>query len=482
MDYIGQMVYGNELLEGIIPKIIVDEGRLIECCSPEGHPPIEDVRGRLKETISSSVGSSTPPLKDYLLHNYKGGHCTVMVDDHTRENVHTKILLPLLFDELVDLGVKEEDLRILVCSGTHRPPTDSEYRKILGEEIWPRHRDKVHAHSCNENLVSVGNLDGVPVEIDRVAFESEVIIPLSDLDYHYFAGVAGGPKQICPGICGEKIITDEHLRMFGELGFADNVESGVVKDNPVFNRKIEVVNLILEKLAEKGTLVYSILSVVSPEGRIVHMSGGDIFETHEQDRKILDRVYILPIERRADVTVVSAMSKGIDVYQAGKAINAAYRATKNGGRILLLAPCPDGIGNDIFRDLMRISADIFEQMGTDLVGSQNQEETICDGIEMARKEVQEEVMKDFRIGKQKPVDLLRVLEHLGWGHLHIVQDGLSQEEKDLLPFDYVGGDGDPPLKRVRDFIDGLEVEGKPTYLLIEDPGFLLQPPPESGRN
>jgi hypothetical protein len=121
-------------------------------------------------------------------------------------------------------------------------------------------------------------------------------------------------------------------------------------------------------------------------------------------------------------------------------------------------------------------------MGEDLIGSENEEEIICDGVEIARKEVQEEVMRDFRIGKQKPVDLLRVLEHLGWGHLHIVQDGLSQEEKDLLPFDYVGEDGDPPLKRVRDLIDGLEANGKPTYLLIEDPGYLLQPPPEPGRN
>jgi SAM-dependent methyltransferase len=327
-------------------------------------------------------------------------------------------------------------------------------------------------------LVAVGDLDGVPVEIDRLAFESEILIPLSDLDYHYFAGVAGGPKQICPGICGEKTITDEHLRMFGELGFADNVDTGVVQGNPVFNRKTEIVNMILKALSEKGTLVYSILSTVDPEGRLVQLSGGDIFETHRRDREVLDRVYVLPIEKKADVTVVSAMSKGIDVYQAGKAINAAYRATKEGGRILLLAPCPDGIGNDVFKDLMRISAEVFE----DLDGSDElpDEEIICDAIESARRKVQDEVMRDFKIGKQKPVDLLRVLEHLGWGHLHIIQDGLSEEDMGLLPFDYVGDTADPPLKRAREFIEGLEREGSPTYLMIEDPGFLFQAPPDRG--
>jgi nickel-dependent lactate racemase len=478
VEYVGQAIYGHTRLEGLIPKEVVEEGRLIECCSPEGHPPVEDVRQALRKAISQPVGlETTLSLKEIIKDHYRGGQCTIMVDDHTRENVHTKILLPLLFEELTELGVEEENLRILICGGTHRAPLESEYEKILGGEIWPRHGEKVEVHSCKENLVTIGNLDGVPVEIDKVAFDSEILLPLSDLDFHYFAGVAGGPKQICPGICGEKTITDEHLRMFGELGFADNVESGVVKDNPVFDRKIAIVNLILQRLSEKGTFVYSILSVVDPDGRLVNLSGGDIFETHKRDRQILDKVYILPIERRADITIVSAMSKGIDVYQAGKAINAAWRATKKGGRILLLAPCPDGIGNDAFRDLMRFSAHVFDKMKKDLESSTNPDVTIMEGIEAARKEVQKEVMRDFKIGKQKPVDLLRVLEHLGWGHLHIVQDGLTPEEKELLPFDYVGEDGDAPAQRVRDFIDGFEAEASPEYLIIEDPGFLLQAPP-----
>jgi nickel-dependent lactate racemase len=478
MEYVGRMIYGDELLEGILPKAIADEGRLIECCEPEGHPPIEDVRQKLREVISNPVGRDMPPLDEFIRTVYKGGPCTIMVDDHTRENVHTKILLPLLFDELVDMGVSEENLRILVSSGTHRAPLENEYPRILGHDIWPRHREKIVVHSCTENLVTIGHLDGVPVEIDGVAFESEILIPLSDLDYHYFAGVAGGPKQICPGICGEKTITDEHLRMFGELGFADNVDTGVVEGNPVFNRKIEIVSLILRRLSEKRTLVYSILSVVHPEGKLVQISGGDIFETHKRDRRILDKVYVLPIDRKADVTIVSAMSKGLDVYQAGKAINAAYRATKKGGRILVLAPCRDGIGNDVFRDLMRIAAGILAKVEEDPLYSQDPDKVICKGIETARKKVQEEVMRDFKIGKQKPVDLLRVLEHLGWGHLHIVQDGLSIEEKEILPFDYVGAEGDSPLQSTRDFIAGMESEGRPDYLLIEDPGFLIQAPPD----
>jgi hypothetical protein len=69
-----------------------------------------------------------------------------------------------------------------------------------------------------------------------------------------------------------------------------------------------------------------------------------------------------------------------------------------------------------------------------------------------------------------------MLHYLGWGHLHILQDGLSEEEKNLLPFEYLGKEGDPPLPRIREWVESIEAEDKPSYLLIEDPGFLIETP------
>lgn len=477
MEYVGRLVYGDETLEGIVPKEVLEEGRLIECCAPEGHPPIEDVEHKLREAMSHLVGpEGTLSLKEIIQNRYKGGLCTISVDDHTRENVHTRILLPILLKELQGLGVKEENIRIVVASGTHRSPHENEFPKILGDDVWVRHKERVAVHDCNEGLVTLGEIDGTPVEINGLVYESDIYLPLSDLDFHYFAGVAGGPKQICPGICGERIITAEHLKMFGGLGFAENVDSGIVDGNPVFDHKIKIVRMVIEKLAEKETFVYSILSVVNPEGQLVQISGGDIFETHKQDRKILDKVYIVPVDRRADVTIVSAMSKGLDVYQAEKAINTAYRATKKGGKILLVAPCQDGIGNEDFRNLMGISSDIFGRMKEELESSSNPEEVIDKGMESARKETQKMAMIDFKIGMHKPVDLLRMLDYVGWGHLYIVQDGLSPEEEKLLPFEYVGTEGESPLQRVREWVESIEAEEKPDYLIIEDPGFLFEAP------
>ncbi|MCK4444279.1 MAG: DUF2088 domain-containing protein [Thermoplasmata archaeon] len=477
MEYVGRMEYGDTCLEGILPGNVADGGRLTEIHGPEGYPAIEDVRGALKESLTEPIGpEGIRSLEELLSKDYRGGLCTILVDDHTRDNIHTRILLPLLLEELFSCGLDERNLRILISGGTHRSPYEDEFPRILGGEVWARHKDKVVVHSCKENLVSTGEIHGVPIEINKLAYDSEIIIPLTDMEYHYFAGVGGGPKQILPGISGEGIINFEHLKMFGELGFAENVGMGSVEGNPVFDHKIVIVEQILKKLAEKGTTVYSVLCTLNPMGKLVKISGGDVFETHKRDREVLDKVYIVTAERKADVTIVTALTKGIDLYQAGKALNAACRATRKGGRILLLAPCPDGLGSEGFRELIEISAKVFRDMREELKTSSEPEAVIDRAMTTARKQTQDEVMRDFKIGKQKPVDILRMLHYLGWGHLYILQDGLSEEEKNLLPFEYLGKEGDPPLLRIREWVESIEAEDKPTYLLIEDPGFLIETP------
>ena len=475
MEFVGRVEYGNQCLEGVLPKSIVDEGRLIEIKGPEGYPPIQDLRTDLRKSLMEPIGpAGIKSLEELFKTDYHGGLCTILVDDHTRDNIHTRLLLPTLIEELFSFGLQEDNLRILVASGTHRSPREEEFPKIVGEEVWSKHKDKVVVHDCREDVVSVGEVGGVPVEIAKLAYDSEIIIPLTDMDYHYFAGVGGGPKQICPGISGEKIINFEHLKMFGELGFAENVEMGTVEGNPVFNQKIIIVSLMLEKLAEKGTTVYSILCTLDPMGRLVKISGGDVFETHRLDRKVLDKVYIVTADRKADVTIVTALTKGIDLYQAGKALNAACRVTKEGGRILLMAPCPDGLGSEGFRELIEISAKVFADMKEELKTAANPEEVIEHAIRVARRLTQDEVMRDFKLGKQKPVDILRMLHHVGWGHLYMLQDGLSSEERSLLPFEYLGKEGDPPLERIREWALEIESKGKPDYMLIEDPGYLIE--------
>ena len=204
------------------------------------------------------------------------------------------------------------------------------------------------------------------------------------------------------------------------------------------------------------------------------LEGGEIFTLHKKLRNVLDRVYIARIPELADVAIVTARHLGINVYQAGKAINAAARAVKPGGTVVCVAPCPDGFGNEEFRNLMKIAAPILQEAEAKIAKGASPAKEGAAAIDRALRAVQDVVMKDFKIGKQKPVDMLVQYRRTGWGNLWLLCDGLSDEERKLLPFRYIGQRGEDPTARLRKWVEETERRGKPTYLVVDDPTYWLR--------
>jgi nickel-dependent lactate racemase len=469
--------YAGEAICDFLPGSVVTEGRIVPLRPPAGLPEVGDIRGALMGALKrSDTPERTISLDEILKKHYKGGDVSIIVDDHTRTNNHTRLLLPELVKHLMDVGVKRERLKLVIATGTHRAPLDKEYPSILGA-VWPQFRDCVVAHSDKTGLAKVGTLeDGAMVEVNGTVFGSELVIPLNDLEFHYFAGVAGGPKQICPGVSGGDIIRREHLKMFGALGFADRVESGSFDGNPVFEYKKKIVGKFLEEMKKKGSWVYAVTVVMDPQSRLVSIAGGDLMETHRRAIDRLAAVYVASVKEPADIVIISARQTGINLYQSGKAFNAAKKAVKRGGWILLLSQCKDGFGNDEFKNLMRVSAPIFHELDERLAAaSPAQKAGLIDSYtDRAMLKTQKEVMADFKIGKQKPVDLLDVLRHVGYGHLAIIQDGLGDEEMALVPLAYVGRKGEDARTRLVAWIAEREKDSKPTYCIMDDPNLLVK--------
>jgi nickel-dependent lactate racemase len=222
--------------------------------------------------------------------------------------------------------------------------------------------------------------------------------------------------------------------------------------------------------------VYAITVVMDPGPKLVSIAGGDLLETHLRAIDRLCGVYVATVPAAADIVIISARQTGINLYQSGKAYNAAKKAVKKGGWIILLSECKDGFGNDEFKNLMKLSAPIFRELEQKL-GTAKAAEAIKlqeEHINRAMRETQKAVMADFKIGKQKPVDLLDVLRHVGWGHLCIIQDGLSDDEKAAVPLAYVGKKGEPAGERLKAWIAEREKEGKPTYVVMDDPNYLVK--------
>ncbi len=84
---------------------------------------------------------------------------------------------------------------------------------------------------------------------------------------------------------------------------------------------------------------------------------------HRAGCKFLDMLYKINIKEKADVVLVSpgGYPKDINLYQAQKALDNSKHAVKDGGTIILVASCSEGLGEEVFERWMT-EADSPESM------------------------------------------------------------------------------------------------------------------------
>ncbi len=114
---------------------------------------------------------------------------------------------------------------------------------------------------------------------------------------------------------------------------------------------------------------------------------GDLEAAFLEAAKLVDEMFRVTVDRRADIIVVSAGGHPADInlYQAYKGLDNALDAVKRGGVIILVAECPEGHGNQVFYDWMTRLGDL--------------------------KTVEREIKRNFVMGGHKAYYLLKALQN-----------------------------------------------------------------------
>jgi nickel-dependent lactate racemase len=296
----------------------------------------------------------------------------IVVDDFTR-STPSHIMLPPVLAELNVAGVKDENVTVIFGCGTHRAVKPKEAERILGAEVL--NRVKTISHDCNaQDLVSVGKTKlGTAVSVNRVFGEADVKVLLGDVNLHYYAGYGGGRKSVMPAISCRDTISHNHAMLLDA-----NARTGVLDGNPVHEDMTEAARLA------KADFILNV--VANSKGEIVKAFAGDLEQAFLEATKLVDEMYRVQVDRRADIVVVSpgGYPADINLYQSYKALDNALVAVKRGGTIIMVAECPEGYGNQVFYDWMTRLGEL--------------------------KKIEREVKRHFELGGHKAYYLLKALK------------------------------------------------------------------------
>jgi len=274
------------------------------------------------------------PLKEFL----EGGkEILVIVNDATRPTPSGKII------KTIWKKLEGKNVKYLVANGMHREPTEEEYRYIFGE-MWEKVKPYVYSHDSKASpTVTLGvSKNGTVLKLNKMVADADRIIPISSVEPHYFAGYTGGRKTFLPGVSAYETIEQNH-----KLALSMDAQALRLDGNPV-NEDMEDAMRAL-----KNKPIFAIQVVLNKHHGTCAAYAGDLREAFRKATKKADEVFVVPIKRKADIVVaVTAFPYDIDLYQSQKALDNSKYAVKDGGVIILVSACRDGVGPPNFLNLL----------------------------------------------------------------------------------------------------------------------------------
>jgi nickel-dependent lactate racemase len=254
--------------------------------------------------------------------------CVVFTD--TTRACPDHILVPAILRELDRAGVPDDHITLLCATGLHRPSTREEKIAKLRREVVERYR--VIDHDPNQCVPQHG------VSVNRLLWESDLIIATGVVEPHQYAGYSGGGKTVVIGCGSEETIGLTHGPQFLDR---PGVRLGQIDGNPF--------QQFVRDAAQAIGLKFVVNVVLDGKGEAIAVQAGDPIAVHEALVAVARSVYEVPIEHPYDVVIAPVdPPKDVNLYQASRAATyVALSATppiRPSGVIIVAAQCPEGAG------------------------------------------------------------------------------------------------------------------------------------------
>ena len=312
--------YGDKQINFNVPT-----DNLSAILNPNENYPAEDTAAEVERALNNPIGCEV--LEKIVK---PGNKVLILADDNTRLTP-TKEIIPPILNRLNKAGVKDSDVLILIALGTHRPMTVNEIIQKFGKETHSRVKILNHEFNNINQLHDMGVTEnGTPIQINKLLLEFDLIIGVGSIVPHHIPGFSGGAKIVQPGVCGEETTAQTHLL-------------SVRSSRSLLGRAENEVRRELELIARKANTHHIFNVVLSEEGRLLKGFFGDIEMAFREGVKLSREIYGVRAAGRTDIVVASSYPCDLEFWQAHKSLYACEAVTKEGGTMIIVTPCPEGV-------------------------------------------------------------------------------------------------------------------------------------------
>ena len=255
-----------------------------------------------------------------------GGRITVIVSDLTRNEPRE--------DFLAALRARLPDRRwtLAIATGTHGPCGVERLgipRALLADMAIVDH----DGHRDDDLVVLGTTAHGTVVRVHRCVVETDLVIATGCIRPHYFAGFGAGVKAVFPGLGAARDVRHNH-----ELKQVPGSRAGVVDGNPCRDDLEAAVALV-------PSTIFLLNGVCASDASVFAAVAGDPRSAFRRGVELARPQFTVRAEP-ADLVIASdALPVTASLYQAAKIAAAMAPLVKPHGTLLVVAECPDGIGD-----------------------------------------------------------------------------------------------------------------------------------------
>lgn len=276
----------------------------------------------------------------------------LVVPDRTRPLPLPEVL-PLFLQALDKAGIPPQRITLAPASGIHKPMGGKELADWIG-----------HAAAASGVLLAPHDADGpglllghtperIPVVAHPAVARAGGILTLGRIVFHYLAGFGGGRKMLVPGVAARRTILAMHGRCLSPVpgeGRHPAARAGILEGNPVNQAACAAARVFPQTVA--------VHVLLGPGGTLSDILVGDLFDDHSRACARYAAANRVRVTEPFDAVIVAAGGhpSDRDLVQAHKALDAIAPVVKDGGSVVFVACCGDGVGNQEVLDGLRLGS------------------------------------------------------------------------------------------------------------------------------